>query len=58
MAASAPFESLLKRDRGIVLASLAAAAALAWAYLIALSAGIGGMDGMTARAMATARIEP
>ncbi len=58
MAASAPLETLLKRDRAIVLASLGAAAALAWAYLIAMSAGMGGMDGMAAGAIATARIEP
>jgi predicted metal-binding membrane protein len=36
-------ESLLRRDRAIVLAALAAVAALAWAYLVG-SAGEGGMD--------------
>ena len=55
MTTTAPFESVLKRDRAVVLASLAAVTALAWAYLLVMAADTGGMG---LGEMAMARIEP
>ncbi len=42
------FEAILRRDRGIVLASLVAVTGLAWAYLAVMAADMGGVsiDGM------------
>jgi predicted metal-binding membrane protein len=50
---AAALESVLKRDRAVVLASLGAMTVLAWAYLLVTAAGMGGMG-----EMAMARIEP
>ena len=48
-------EAILRRDRGIVLASLVAVTGLAWAYLAVMAADMGGVsiDGM-----AVARVKP
>ena len=50
MTASA-LESLLKRDRFVVLASLVALGALCWLYLFYLAAGMERMDGIAGRLM-------
>lgn len=44
MADSSTLETLLKRDRAIVLAALVAVTGLAWAYLLATAAEMGGMS--------------
>ncbi|AXQ31619.1 DUF2182 domain-containing protein [Solimonas sp. K1W22B-7] len=50
-----PLESVLKRDRAIVLAGLIAAAALSWLYLVLASHDMyGAMDGMSAWMMTAA----
>ena len=56
MTESSPLESLLKRDRAIVLAGLVGVAALAWVYLFTMAAetGSGDMGGT----MAALRVRP
>ena len=52
MESGTPLESVLKRDRAVVLAGLAGITALAWAYLIDVALEMGGMDpGMAVAAM-------
>ena len=46
-------ETVLKQDRAVVLAGIVGIAALAWAYLVYLASGMGGMD--TGMAMAQLR---
>jgi predicted metal-binding membrane protein len=49
--AASPLESILKRDRIVVAAALAALFLVAWAFLIHLAGGMARMEGLSARMM-------
>ena len=58
MTEDSALQSLLKRDRAIVLTGLAGATALAWVYLVVTAAGMGDMPATMGEALAMAQVKP
>lgn len=58
MTQTSALESLLKRDRAIVLTGLAGITGLAWIYLFVMAADMGGIGGTGGGAMAMVQVKP